>query len=155
MPFYYDVARSVTTNGTTLTETDHLRILTVANQEMARVTALYGSCRFGTAGGATLRLATYGTASTSGSAATPAPRNPNSPAAQTTAFTGPTVGTTQTIRATVGLAQTGGQGGWVATEVDNAIALKPNGGATGNADMLSLAVGVSVPVDYTLEMQEN
>jgi hypothetical protein len=154
MPFFYDINQSVTSNGSANTETNHLRLLTVANQETAKIVGLYGAARHGTAGGAQLRFKTWATASTSGSAATPAKRHPSYPAASTTAFTAPTSGTTATVRLTVGLAQTGGTGGWVALEPSAALTLLPNGGANGNGDVFSIANGTSVAIDYTLELSE-
>lgn len=154
MPFFYDLNQSVTSNGSANTETNHMRLLTVANQETAKIVGLYGAARHGTAGGAQLRVKTWATASSAGSAATPAKRHPSFPAASTTAFTAPTSGTTPTVRLTVGLAQTGGTGGWVALEPSAALTLLPNGGANGNADVFSIANGTSVAVDFTLELSE-
>lgn len=154
MPFYYDVNQAVTSNGTAGVETDHLRTLTVANQGICRVMSLYGAARFGTAGGAQLRLKTFATASTVGSGVTPGKRNPNSPAASTTFFSGPTAGATPTVHMTVGVAQTGGTGGWMALEPDHALQLLPNGGANGNADIYSIANAASVTLDFTVEFAE-
>lgn len=154
MPFYYDLNNALTSNGAAGTETDHLRLLTVANQTPCRITAIYGASRFGTAGGAILRVKTFATASTAGASQTPAKRNPNSPAASTTAFTGPTAGATPTVRQSIGVAQTGGTGGWFALEPDHAITLLPNGGANGNADLFSIANAASVTFDATLEIVE-
>lgn len=126
----------------------------MANQESAKLVGLYGAARFGTAGGAQLRVKTFATASTVGSAKTPAERHPNGPAASLTAFTGPTAGATPVVRLTVGLAQTGGTGGWVALEPSAAITLLANGGANGNADVFSIAASASVPLDFTVEHSE-
>src|SRR5262245_13242872 len=154
MPFFFDTNQSVTSNGSANTETDHLRFLTVSQQETAKVVGLYGACRFGTAGGAQIRLKPFGTASTAGSGVTPAKRHPSFPAASLTAFSGPTAGATPTVRLTVGLAQTGGTGGWVAIEPGAAISLLANGGANGNLDVYSIANGASVPIDFTVEHSE-
>jgi hypothetical protein len=126
----------------------------VANQETSKIVGIYGAARFGTAGGAQLRVKTWSTASTVGSSKTPGKRHPSFPAASLTAFTGPTSGTTPTVRLTVGLAQTGGTGGWVALEPAAALTLLPNGGANGNADVFSIAASASVPVDFTVEHSE-
>lgn len=154
MPFFYDLNNAVTSNGSANTETDHLRLLTVANQETAKIVGLYGACRFGTAGGAQLRLKTFGTASSAGSGQTPAKRHPSFPAAGTTAFTGPTAGSTPTVRITVGAAQTGGTGGWVGLEPMAAVSLLANGGANGNGDVFSIANAASVAIDFTVELSE-
>jgi hypothetical protein len=157
LPFYYDVNRPITTNGTTLTESIHLRALTVANTIGARLTGLYGTCRSGTAGGASLRVKTWATASTGGTSQTPAKRRSGSPAANCTWFNDAsaiTGGTTQTVRLGVGMAQTGGMGGWMPFEADDALELAPNGGANGNLDVDSIAVGTSVAGDITAEFAE-
>jgi hypothetical protein len=157
MPFYYDIERAITTNSTAAALSTHLRMLTVANQMTCRITALYGKARFGTAGGAFLQLVTAATAGTGGTAQTPQPRNSKMPAADTTVFndaTAITVGGTPTTRATCGFAQTGGQNGWVATEFDNAVTLRANGGANGNAEVGSIANASSVTGTVTLEFAE-
>ena len=43
----------------------------------------------------------------------------------------------------VGFAQTGGQGGWVALERDNCFTLAPNGGANGNVTLDSFTATAS------------
>ena len=155
MPYYYAVnVQGATSNGSANTETDMLRTLTVANQAPAQVKGLYGAMRSGTAGGAQLRARRFATASTVGAAATPDPRRPGQPAASLTAFTLPTAGATPTQVLSIGLAQTGGMGGWVALEPDHAIWLNPNGGANGNLDILSIANAASIGFDYTVEHSE-
>jgi hypothetical protein len=155
---YYDLKKAITTSGSAGTLVTHFRLLTVANQMMARLMGLYGAARFGTAGGAQLRVITAGTAGTGGTAQTPTKRNPNFRAADTTAFddtTAITAGATPVTRLTVGVAQTGGMGGWVALEIDHAIALLANGGANGNLEIGSVANAASVLADVTGELQEN
>jgi hypothetical protein len=157
VPFYYDLNRAFTSNVSGATESNHWRLLTVANQETARIMGLSGGARFGTAGGGQLRIKTWSTASTGGTSQTPAKRNPNSPAASTTAFNDAstiTSGTTATYRMSVGLAQTGGMGGLVPVEPAAAIALLANGGANGNADMVSIFNAASVTFDGTLDLAE-
>lgn len=123
---------------------------------MARIMGLYATLRSTTAGGAMIRLLTFTTASTGGSGTTPQKRNNNSRAADTTAFTGPTISVTgRQQRLAVGAAQTGGNGGWVALEVDHALAMTPNGGAGGNCDVSSIAASTSVALEPTVEFQEN
>ena len=153
-PFFYEIQKSITSNGSANTESDHLRLLTAANQETAKIVGLYAGARHGTAGGAQMRFKTFSTASTTGTATTPAKRHPSNPAAATTAFTSPTAGSGPTVRLAVGLAQTGGTGGWVALEPNAALSLLANGGANGNGDVFSIANGTSVAIDYTLEFSE-
>ena len=159
MPFYYDVNRATTTNATPGTETNHYRIVTVANQEAARITGLYAAGRFGTAGGAQLRLKTNsGTAASGGTTQTPFARNiRGAVAAQTTFFndaTAITSGTTLTVRLTVGFAQTGGMGGWVAIEPSAAVQMMANATSPINAEVASVATTASVTFDATLEFAE-
>lgn len=128
--------------------------MTIANQETCRIAGIYGTARSGTAGGGSLRLKTYSVASTVGQQQTPQPRNPNNPAASTTAFQAPTAGTFKALRVSIGLAQTGGMGGWVNLEAPAAIQLLANGGANGNADMVSIFNAASVVFDATMEIAE-
>lgn len=159
MPYYYDVTKAITTNGSAGTESSHFRIATVANQESARITGLYVASRFGTAGGAQLRLKTNtGTAASGGTANTPGQRNiRGNPAAQTTVFddtTTITPGATLKQRLTVGFAQTGGMGGWVATEPAAAFAMMPNAASPVDVEITSLAAAASVTADATIEFAE-
>lgn len=150
MPFYYDTCMQDTTHGTTATEKQLMLFLTAANQESAGIRAVYGTCRFGTAGGAGLRLKTAATAGSGGTSRVPAKRHSSFPAAGlvcTDNGTTLTPGTTLTQRLAIGMAQTGGQGGWCAMEPQEAIGLKPNAGANGNAELYSIATGVTVPLD--------
>lgn len=165
MPFYYDVKKTPgtpgtahTSNGSANTLSTHFRALTVANQKMARICGVYGSARFGTAGGGSLYVVRAGTAGSGGTANTPGERMPDIPAADTTWFddaTAITAGATPVSQLTVGVAQTGGQGGWVGLEVDHMIGMKPNGGANGNLELASKFNAASVTFDATVEFQEN
>ncbi len=131
-----------------------MRLLTIANQETCRVAGIYGTARSGTAGGGSLRLKTYSVASTVGQQQTPQPRHPSAPAASVTAFQAPTAGTFKALRMSVGLAQTGGMGGWVNLEAPASIQLLANGGANGNADVVSIMNAASVAFDATVEIVE-
>lgn len=149
--------RQTTSNGSGSTLTTHLRLLTVANVESARIRGIYGSAIFGTAGGAQLRVVTCATAGTGGTSTTPSKRNPNNPAASLTALndaTAITPGGTPVQRLAVGIAQTGGNGGWVALEPDASITLLPNAGANGNAEIGSYCNAASVPLSITTEFCE-
>lgn len=158
MPYYYSLSRPITTNGTTQTRSPHLRILSVANQRLARLVQLLVKFRHATAGGGLLQIERgSGTAASGGTSVTPDKRSPDNPAASTTAFhdgTAITSNTTLAVQQTAGGAQTGGTGGWTATEPDDAVQLSPNGGNNGNAEISSIAVGTSVPGTYTLEFNE-
>ena len=154
MPFYYDVNFAATSNGSANTESDHLRFLTVANQESARIVGIYGAPRSTTAGGLILRVKTFGTPSSVGSAATIGKRDPNNPAASTTVFTGPTAGSTPLVRLGISVAQTGGGGAWTALEPSHAFQLLPNGGTSGNLDVFSIAPSTSQNFDLSVEFAE-
>lgn len=161
MPFYYSFTRPVTTNATTNTLSTHFQLLTVANQLAVRLVGLYAGARMSSAGGGVLKV-TRGGAAGSGGTAIAAPnginkRNPDNPAAGVgivTDATAITPGTTPGLQLNVGFAQTGGQGGWVALDPDHAILLKPNGGANGNLEIGSMAVGVSQTVEISGEFSE-
>lgn len=119
--------------------------------------AIYGSARFGTAGGGQLRVKTCATAATGGSAVTPQPRHPTMPAAGLTAKSDAsalTPGGTPVVRLAIGISQTGGPGGWAALEKAAGIHLAPNAGANGNAEIASIVNGTSVPIDITVEHSE-
>ena len=155
--YYFDLERAITTNGVTQTLSTHFRLLTAANQRLARVMAVSVKGRHGTAGGGAARLLTAAVAGIGGTAQTPAERDSTGPAAGTTAFndaTAITPGTTPVVRRSIGFAQTGGEGAWVAFEPQSAIHLEPNAGAPGNAEVGTLAFGTSLPADLGVEVAE-
>lgn len=158
MPSYYDTSYPFTTNasGATQSSGPHLTLRTAANQTVCMVKGIYAGARSSTAGGGVLRVMTLGTAtSSSGSTVVAAKRHANSASASTSALssqTGP--GSAPTSRLSVGFAQTGGMGGWVAIEPDAAIMLLPNGGANGNMDVNSYANSASIVADLTVEFSE-
>jgi hypothetical protein len=156
MPFYYDLVRAHTSNGTTLTESEIIRLLTVAGNP-TKVSGIYGSCRFGTAGGATLRLKRPTAAGSGGTAQVPAKKRPLAPAATNTPFndaTALTAGTGGVVQAGVGCAQTGGMGGWMPFEPEEAPEMVAGGGANGSLELFSIAVGLSVTLDATVQIAE-
>lgn len=158
MPFYYDLERDCTSNGSANTDSTHLWVATASQQATLFINQLTGSCRFGTAGGAQLFLKTgSGTTASGGTTQTAKPKNPNSPAAASVwknDATAITANTTLTTRVTVGLAQTGGMGGWIAPEPDAAIQLLANGGTNGNAEFHSECNAASVPMSITVDFYE-
>lgn len=157
MPYFYDVVRDSTTDGSAGTEEFHLLFITAANQGVFRMTGLYGSVRSTTAGGARLVVKTAATPGSGGTSQTPAKRNSRSPAAAvavTNDATALTPGTTLTNRLGVGTAQTGSPGGWVALTPDAALTLQPNGGANGNMEVYSNAASNSMPIMVTVEFSE-
>lgn len=158
MPFYYDVTRETTTNSTTQTLSTHLRGVTVANQETVSIVGLYGVGRHATAGGGYIMGIRPATAGSGGTGTTPGESNPNTPAAQsawTNDASAITPGGTPQTQIIAGIAQTGGQGGWVALEKDMGKKLLPGAAAaTGNFEVGSKAVGTSVPIVVQLDFCE-
>jgi len=153
MIYYVTNAQGLTSNASSATETDHLRYLT-GSTRAASIMQVIISARNATVGGGSMRLRRFSTASTSGSAITPAPKDPGGQAAVTTAFTAPTAGSTPTQVGSVGFSQTGAQGFWGASEPNDALMMNANGGANGNLDFVSICNGTSVPFDLTVEHTE-
>lgn len=159
MPLYYDIMYPHTTHATPATELTALWGKTAANQETVSIVGLYGSARGGTAGGATLRLKhNTGTTASGGTAQTPQGKNLRyAIAAQSIwANAGSTItaGTTLLNRLAVGVAQTGGQGGYVPITPQDAIQMMPNATNPVDVEVTSLANGASIPVDVTVELTE-
>jgi len=152
--FYYDVNAVQVSNATPNTENQSARLLTVANQRTCAIMGMYVSARETGAGGLVIRLNTMATPGTVGAAYTPGKRDPDAPAASTTAFTAHTVGATPKTRIHVGCAAQGGFGGWFAATPEQSIILKPNGGANGNAEITNLAGVTAVDFDLSLEFAE-
>lgn len=166
MPFYYDLNNNSVTNGSAGTETTHWWAKTAANQETVGISGLYVAGRFGTAGGAQFRVkSNTGTTASGGRARTttlvPWPRNAGSPAAASLwqddgagGGTAITAGTTLQLRLTIGFAQTGGMGGWVATEPTAKFQMKANATNPVDMEITSLASSASVAFDSTIEFGE-
>lgn len=159
MPFYYDVNRALTSNGSANTESTHLWVKTAANQETASIKGIFCASRFATAGGAQLRVkANTGTTASGGTAQTPQARNMRgNPAAQSVwanDATAITPGGTLLPRLTIGFAQTGGMGGWVPVEAPDAFQMMPNATNPVDLEFVSDAATASVTFDLTVEFSE-
>ena len=159
MPFFYDINRQTTSNGTAGTETTHLWGQTVANQETAGIYGIYAASRFLTAGGGQINLKdNTGTVASGGTATTPTAKNRRgNPAAQSTwknDATAITPGTTLVIRSTVGFAQTGGMGGYVPIVPTAAIQLMPNATNPVDAEITSDMASNSVTFGMTADIGE-
>jgi len=159
LPFYYDVNRITATAASGGTEASHLWVKTAANQETVGISGLYVSGRGGTAGGATVRLKhNTGTTASGGTAQTPAPRNlRGAPAAQSiwaNDATAITAGGTLVQRLSIGFAQTGGMGGWVATEPTAKVQMMPNATNPVDVEITSIANGATLPIEVTVEFGE-
>jgi hypothetical protein len=158
MPFYYDFNKACTTNASGGTESNHFWGKTIANQETVGLSGAYVASRFGTAGGAQFRIKdNTGTVASGATAQTIRKRNFNSPAASSTWFndgSAITSGTTLNTRVSVGFAQTGGMGGWVATEPSAKIQMLANSANPVDVEMTSVATTASVTFDATVEFSE-
>jgi hypothetical protein len=86
------------------------------------------------------------------------PRNlRGAPAAQTAwknDATAITAGGTLVQRLSIGFAQTGGMGGWVATEPTAKVQMMPNATNPVDVEITSIANGATLPIEITLEMGE-
>ena len=158
MPFYYDLARSVTTHSLTLTELTHFFGRTITNQQVAAICALFPAAQLATAGGGAARIKTNtGSIATGGGGQTPAPKNLLSRAADSVwnaNSSSITPGSVLTLRMSVGFAQAGGPGGWIAYEPENRFQLQPGGTNPVDVEVTSVAVGTSVPLDLTVDLAE-
>lgn len=153
---YYDVTSNSTTSSSAGSQsTSCAAKLLTGTGVNAGVRGVYAAARGGTAGGGIMRVLTAGTAqSSSGSTATLQKRNSNYATATTSAMTATTCSQTSTQRISIGFAQTGGMGGWVAIEPDAQVTLQSGGGANGNAEFTTIANAASVTFDYTIELAE-
>lgn len=159
MPFFYDINRQTTSNGTAGTETTHLWGKTVANQETVGIYGVYAASRFLTAGGGQINVKTNtGTTASGGTATTPNPSNARgNPAAQSTwdnDATAITAGATLVIRKTVGFAQTGGMGGYVPIVPTAALQMMPNATNPVDIEFTSDMASNSVTFGLTVDIGE-
>jgi len=160
---YYDWGQngkvsSITTSGTANTETARVGMLTQSAKPSANITGVFANAQGSSAGGGFLACATFTTAGAAGTGTsqTPNKKNPNQAASQVLTYTGTfTAGTgTRSDRITVGFAQTGGQGGWIAVTPDAALVLFSGGGATGWGEFRDLANAASQQFSYQIEWFE-
>jgi len=159
LPFFYDLNRAETTNGSANTVSTHFWGKTAANQETVGIYGLYAASRFATAGGAQLRLShNTGTTASGGTAQTPAPKNlRGNPAAQSSWSNDGaaiTAGTTLITRLSVGFAQTGGMGGYVPIVPTAAVQMMPNATNPVDVEITSDASTASVTFDLTIDIGE-
>jgi hypothetical protein len=152
MLYYGSSAQGLTSNGSALTETDHMQFLTGSTRG-ANLVAVYASGRSATPGGNTIRLRRFTTPSTAGSGLTPQPRDTGAQAAVTGVVTGPTAGSTTKNQLSFGFPATGGNG-WVAIEPSNGIYLVAGGGANGNCDVFSICNAASLALDISVDHTE-
>jgi hypothetical protein len=163
MPLYYDVTKAsnatFTSNGSAGTSSTHLWATTVANQETVGISGLYVAGRFGTAGGAQLQVVSNtGTVASGGTASNITARNLRLGVTAQSLWkddtSAITIGTTLKQRLSIGWAQTGGTGGWVATEPTNKIQMMPNATNPVDVEFRSVASAASVTFDLSVEFGE-
>ncbi|HZC32643.1 MAG TPA: hypothetical protein VE640_05075 [Candidatus Bathyarchaeia archaeon] len=153
--FYYEQQRGITSNASAGTEDKVLQVRTAANQPTMSIFGLYVSGRHNSPGGLIIRSKRAGTIGSGGSAITPQKRDPDAPAASATVVDATfTAGTTLVAGQIVGCAAQGGFGGWFAATPEQAIRLKPNGGANGNWELYNIAAIASVPFEQITEFAE-
>jgi hypothetical protein len=160
MPYYYDVTQNCTG---AITEYTNAWVKTAANQETLGISGFYAASRFGTAGGAQFRVKTNtGSTASGGAQQTPVARNLRSPSPLSVWNLSPATGTSTitagggplALRVSVGFAQTGGMGGWVATEPTNKIQMQPNATNPIDTEFTSITTSASVTFDMTVEFGE-
>ena len=160
---YYDISqRAITTNGSGNTETVRCQFISGSQKPSASFTGVFANAVGSVAGGGVFTGSTFATAGSvgSGTPVTPNKKNPNNAASGVTynnnsggALTGGT--STRSTRITVGFAQTGGQGGWIAVTPDTAVTLLANGGTNGYLEFADLANAASQTFNYSIEWYEN
>jgi len=156
MPMVYSLslatAGNLTTNGTANTETEtwfakpgtrniFFQSMLVAGKG-AGLTAISGLI---------LRLIKWGTASTAGTAITPAPKDPGMQAAKMTAASRPTSGTTRTNHIVFGCGAAG-PGGYVAPNPDSGIVVEGSGAQS--LSCMDASGTVSLNFEFSAEIAE-
>ena len=161
MPFFYDINRQTTSNGSAGTETTHLWGKTSSSslQETVGIYGVYAASRFLTAGGAQINVKTNtGTTASGGSATTPTSKNLRGNPAAVSIWANDssaiTPGTTLTIRMTVGFAQTGGMGGYVPIVPTAAVQMIAGAVNPVDLEMTSDAATASVTFGLTVDIGE-
>jgi hypothetical protein len=160
MPLYYDFTYPSTSNGSGGTEQTQIWSKTVANQESVGIYGFYGSARNSVAGGATQRIKSNTGTTASGGVGTTSPTAKNlryAVAAQslwTNAGAAITAGGTLLLRQIVGVAQTGGQGGYIPITPQAAIQMMPNATNPVDLEFTNIATAASVVIDMLVEIGE-
>jgi hypothetical protein len=144
-----------TTSGSANTEVGAMDFLAASTGTSVNMLAI--SCGGKSSGLTTLtaialRVRKYGTASTSGTAASIVPVDVLTPAATHTAFTGQTLGSVPTYLMSI-IFGAAGPGGWVAPNPDAMPKLKA-ASATASMDIVSTTGGTSLPFEMTAQIVE-
>ena len=159
MPFYYSIVPGSDQTSATgaNSNTDHLRCAVAAGSEVM-INSLYIWGRANAAStisSISYKLLRMSSASTTGTAFTPQPRDTNSPAALSSWFTAPTIGTSATQADIEIGCLSAGAAYWMPYDPDAAVRLKPGGsGTAGNIDGISQGSAASLAFRYSLEFYE-
>ncbi len=159
MPFIYDIslgtAGNTTTNASANTESATFSIKAgAANVGLKSMYVIGKGAGLTAISGIAHRLVHFATASTAGTAITPAPKDSRLQgllAAKATVVSGQTVGTTRTNKVIFGCGAAG-PGGWVAPDVDSWESLIASG--ADSLDALNVSGTVSLPFEWSGEIAE-
>jgi len=144
------------TSGSANTEVGTIALKTAAN---GRSVALQACYVIGKGAGLTaisgigFRVMRVTTASTSGTATTPRPKDTGHQAATGTAVTGQTISTTGRTDHVIFGCGAAGPGGWVAPNPDSVILLAP-AATIGSIDLLNVSGTVSLNYEFSIEHVE-
>jgi hypothetical protein len=156
MPMVYDfglaTAGNFTTSGTANTESNTYSIKPGVRNVGLQSLALLGKGAGLTAiSGIVARIVSWATASTSGTALTPTPKDPQMGAAKATVVSAATNGSTRTNRLSIGCGAAG-PGGWVAPNPDSVI--YQQGSGAGSTDVLNASGTASLNFECSGEIVE-
>lgn len=147
-----------TTSGTTNTETDAI-YLKPASAVPARNVALFGVTVQGganamsTISGIRFRIMRATTASTAGTATTPAPADGGMQAATAVGSTGGTISSTGRTNHVIFGCGAAGPGGWIAPNQDAAITVT-SAATQPSVDLLAVATNVSLTYEFSVQHME-
>lgn len=153
MPMIYTLspttAGNSSTNSSVNTETDVFFVKPGARNVALQAMYIQGKGAGLTAiSGISMRIVTWGTASTGGTSITPTPKDPGMQAATQTAASAPTSGTTRKNHVIFGCGAAG-PGGWVAPNPDSVILQQGSG--TGSIDAMSVSGTASLNFEFSAE----
>ena len=156
MPMVYTIslatAGNTTTNGSASTENETFFVKAGTRNVALQAMYVVGMGAGLTAiSGITHRIIKWGTASTAGTAITPAPKDPGMQAAKATSASAPTSGTTRTNLLVFGCGAAG-PGGWVAPNPDSVFLLEGSGAFS--IDAMNISGTVSLPFGWSAEIVE-
>jgi hypothetical protein len=147
-----------TTSGTTNTETDAIYLKPAAavparNVALFSATVQGGANALTTISGIRFRIMRATTASTAGTATTPAPADSGMAAATAVASTGGTISSTGRTNHVIFGCGAAGPGGWIAPNVDAAITVV-SAATQPSVDLLAVATNVSLTYEFSVQHAE-